>query len=358
MRVAIIPTSTWTGERAYGDYLIPGLRNKGIEVDLIDTRYFQTPHRKIWVGSLLLKKTLMHKGLVIVHNLDNLGPYLIKRSLEHVRPISTVHDIAPLILPYMSDWVIKADFGLILPRLLNNSSLIIVPSKSTKGDIISKFSIGENKIAIIEQGVDTSFFYPRHFNQQVLRKYHIPNQYLLYAGTDSARKNLVNLILGYSKICDEISHDLVLVGMINRDYVERVVTRVVHAAEAQQHISQRIHLVGYVERADLPYIYSSASALVLPSLYEGFGMPPLEAMACGTIAVVSNNSSLREIVDGSAILINDPLDPEEISARILQALEKDDESDLKQRGLSQAQKYTWENTVQKTIAAYDKVAQM
>ena len=358
MRVAIIPTSTWTGERAYGDYLIPGLRNKGIDVEVISTRYFQTPHRKIWVGSLLLKKTLMDKGLVIVHNLDNLGPYLIKRPLENVRAISTVLDVAPLILPHMSDWVIKTDFGLILPRLLNNSSLIIVPSQSTKGDIISKFSIDEDKIATTELGVDTSFFYPRQFNQQVLRKYHMPSQYILYAGTDNPRKNLVNLILGYSKICDEISHDLVLVGMINRDYVERVITRGVHAAEAQKHLFQRIHLVGYVDRADLPCIYSSASALVLPSLYEGFGLPPLEAMACGTIAVVSNNSSLREIVDGSAILINDPLDPEEISTRILQALEEDDESDLKQRGLCQAQKFTWENTVQKTIAAYDKVAQM
>ena len=358
MRVAVIPARTWTGERVYGDYLIAGLRNKGIEVDVINTRYFQTPRRKILVGSLLLKKTLMDRSLLIVHNLDNLGPYLIKRSLENVRAISTVLDVAPLILPYMFDRIIKTDFGLILPRLLHNSNLIIVPSQSTKGDIISKFSIDENKIEITELGVDTSFFYPRHLNQQVLRKYHMPSQYLLYAGTDNPRKNLVNLILGYSKTCDEISHDLVLVGMIKRDYVERVIKKGVHAAEAQKHILQRIHLVGYVDRADLPCIYSSASALILPSLYEGFGLPPLEAMACGTIAVVSNNSSLREIVDGSAILINDPLDPEEISTRILQALEEDDESDLKQRGLSQAQKFTWENTVQKTIAAYDKVAQM
>jgi glycosyltransferase involved in cell wall biosynthesis len=81
-------------------------------------------------------------------------------------------------------------------------------------------------------------------------------------------------------------------------------------------------------------------------------------MACGTVAVVSNNSSLREIVDSSAILINDPLDPKEISTRILEALEEEDKSDLKRRAIRQAQKFTWENTVQKTIAAYDKVVQM
>jgi len=363
MRVAIIPATSKTGEATVSRHLIHGLLERGVDVKVLHHFALNSTNRKVFLGSLLLKRLLNDDSISLVHNVDNLGPFLFRHKDWRIKKVLTVHDIAPVILPpqyerIVRDRILRFYFTTVLPKLIDNCDLIIVPSYSTMTDLIAKFGVRKEKIAVVHQGVDTSFFRPSNNCNQILNKYGLRNEFLLYVGTDSPRKNLKTLVNAYVSIFQEISGDLVLIGPISENKVRAYINLSRLPSHLKTEVQKRIILLGHIAYDDLPGIYSSASALVLPSLYEGFGLPPLEAMACGTIAVVSNNSSLREIVNSSAILVNDPLDPEEISTKIREALEEGDKNDLKQRALRQAQKFTWENTVQKTIAAYDKVVQM
>jgi glycosyltransferase involved in cell wall biosynthesis len=253
----------------------------------------------------------------------------------------------------------RFDFATVLPRLIKNTDLTIVDSYSTMADLIAKFGVNKEKLTVVHLGVDTSFFYPRHDSSQVLDKYGVRHEFLLYVGTDILRKNLKTLVRAYTSICREIPHDLVLVGPISEKRLRTYINKSDIPSHERKEVQNRITLLGYVAYEDLPSIYSAATALILPSLYEGFGLPPLEAMACGTTAVVSNNSSLKEVVSNCGVIIKDPLDPEEISIRILEALEEGEQpSDLTRRGIERAREFTYERTIQKTIAAYDRVTQM
>ena len=364
MKVAIIPTATRTGERTLSRCLIRGLQQQeDIEVQVLKHFALSRPNVKIFLGSLLLKYLIKDESVAVVHNVDNLGPFLFRHKDFAIRKVLSVHDISPLMLtqPFeaaVSDRVVRFDFTTLLPRIIKNTDLIIVPSYSTRGDLISTFGAKKENIVVTPYGVDTSFFYPREDYAAVLDKYRLRRKFLLYVGNDRTRKNLKTLVRAYADIFKEIPHDLVLVGPISPNRLRAYINLTDLSAKLKKEVRARIIVLGYVTRDDLPIIYSAATAFVFPSLYEGFGLPPLEAMACGTIAIVSKNSSLNEVVGDCGILIDDPLDPEEISARILEAIEEDaSPNDLVRRGIERAKHFTWDKTVQATIAAYYQVTQ-
>jgi len=352
MKIGIIPPITRTGEFKYGEYLVRGLVERGLEVELINNRFLTSkPNLKIFLGSLLLGK-IIDEDIEILHNIDNLAPFLFENSGRKIKRISTVHDIAPVILPGIHSRIIKFNFNYILPKLIKNSDLIIADSDSTKKDLESNFKVKDEKIEVVHSGVDLSFFYPRTLNKEVLNKYGIERDYLFYLGNDNPRKNLKNLILAYSKIYREIDQDLVLVGPINQNNLRAFIKKI----DKGNGLSERIITPGYVDYEVLPLFYSGASALVFTSLYEGFGFPPLEAMACGTPIIISNNSSIPEVVGETGLYINNPLDVEEISNNIQTLLDDEKlQKKLKNQGPKQAKKFSWENTIDKTLAAYKKV---
>jgi glycosyltransferase involved in cell wall biosynthesis len=246
----------------------------------------------------------------------------------------------------------KFDFKIILPKLIENSDLVITDSYSTKKDLEDYFEVKEEKIDVAHLGVDLSFFYPREHDNAVMEKYGINNDYLFYLGNDNPRKNLKNLIIAYSKIYRDIEQDLVLVGPIDQNNLRAFIEKI----DKGNGLSQRIITPGYVDYEHLPLFYSRATALVFTSLYEGFGFAPLEAMACGAPVIVSNNSSISEVVGESGLYINNPLDAEEISNRIYKLLNDEKlQKKLKRHGPKRAEKFTWGNTINKTIKAYEKV---
>ena len=353
MKIGIISPATRTGEHRYGEYLIEGLKESGFNVEILNNSLLTSrPNIKIFIGSLLLSKFLKHKNLSIIHNLDNLGPFLIKQNLGHTKTIITIHDIAPVILPEIYNVIMRFNFGSILPKLIENTDSVITISNSTKNDLISRFGVDENKINIIPQGVDDSIFYPRSSSEDVLKKYKINPNYLMYAGGDDPRKNLKSLIGAFDEIVQDIPHDLVLVGPINK----KNLTNIVKNQHNSNILRDRIILPGYVNDKDLPVLYSSASAFVFPSLYEGFGLPPLEAMACGVPVIVSDNSSLKEVVDNAGVLIDDPLNTGEIAGKILDVInERKLPEKFKKRGLKQAKNYSWNNTIRQTVELYNKL---
>ncbi len=357
MKVTIIPPTSRTGESVYSKYLISGLIRRGIDVEILRNSFLSRPNIKIFLGSFLLENLIKDRGISIVHNLDNLGPYLIRQRSAGVKNVLTVHDIAPVILPQIHNWIIKFDFKLILPKLIENCNSLIVDSHSTKEDLVSNFGVNDNKIDVIPLGVDTSFFYPRtpEETETIFKKYGIPTRYILYTGDDNARKNLKNLIIAYGRISSEIPHSLVLVGPINKSKVREIIDGCPGSGNFKKQLLSRVITSGYVDYEDLPTIYSGASAFVFPSLYEGFGLPVLEAMACGTPVITSNTSSLPEVVGDAGIYIN-PLHPKEIAVNILKVLEDNAlQEKLKKIGFERARKFTWEETVEKTIQVYKKI---
>lgn len=354
MKIAIIPPISSTGESRYNDYLIEGLKQKGIDVEIINNKFlFNRPNVKIFLGSLLLNKILKDKEIDILHNTDNLGPFLVKNN--NIKTVLTVHDITPVLFPEIYNSILKFNFKIILPRLIKNTDSIIVSSHSTKKDIVKNFKI-KNKINVTQLGIDNSFFYPRENNKDILKKYGIKNEFLMYTGNDNPRKNLKNLILAYSEIYDKIPHDLVLVGPINKENILKIIKS--HGIN-QFKLVKRIIFLGYIDLSDLPHIYSAASAFIFPSLYEGFGFPPLEAMACGAPVLLSNNSSLREIAGNAGKYLKDPLNPQKFSEDILELINDIElQEKLKNKGFIQSKKFNWESTVEKTIKVYDKYNQL
>lgn len=185
---------------------------------------------------------------------------------------------------------------------------------------------------------------------KVLKKYKINQPYILYVGSFDARKNLLGLLNAFSKLRQHLpAWKLVIVGA--RKWKSTPVFEVVQRLQLEEYV----HFTGFVEEADLPALYNGADLFVFPSLYEGFGLPVLEAMACGIPVVTSNTSSLPEVAGDAALLV-DPMDVEAIAAAMQQVLSDPGlAAELRRRGLEQASKFSWERTARETLAVYEKV---
>lgn len=354
MKIAFItPQSSQTGEQRYSELLINSLEKEDFEIEILD-EFILTRHPfKVYLGSIFLKNILKRKNISIVHNLDNIGPFLFNKP-DNSLCITNVWDIAPIILPEIHNWRIKLDFKL-LSRLISNTDFVISPSKSTKNDLINKLQVEPEKIETIPLGIDLKTFYPRTLNSQILEKYDIKDNYILYTGTTNPRKNLSNLINAYIDIIEDISLNLVLVGPIKEEFIRNIITNS-KANLSTNEIMNRIKILGYIDYFDLPHVYSAATIFVFPTLYEGFGLPPLESMACGTPVIVSNNSSINEVVGNSGVYIHNPLNHLEISEKIKMVLEdKKMQKKLIKRGIDRSKNFDWKKTVDLTIKFYKRV---
>ena len=356
MRVAIIPPTTKTGEWTLNQHLISGLRAHNVDVRVLHHFALNRQRTKVLLGSLLLKRLVKDGPISLIHNVDHLGPFLFRHRNLPAKKVLTVHDIAPAMVPACHTRIVRFDFAIVLPKLIENCDLIIVPSYSTMTDLIAKFGVRKEKLKVIHLGVDTSFFHPRSDYSHVMRKYNLRRSYLLYVGDDNPRKNLKTLIRAYVSVFQEIPNDLVLIGPINENKIQAYINSSDLPSHVKKEAQRRISVLGYVAYEDLPRIYGAATALIFPSLYEGFGLPPLEAMACNAPVVLSDNSSLREVAGDAGLYINDPLNSADISGKILDITT--DESlreSLRSKGSTQAHRFSWETTVQKTINAYDSI---
>lgn len=352
MKVAIIPATKGLGEVTYSNYLLEGLEDQ-IDVQVLQHPWLNRPNIKVCLGSFVLKKLLHDKQFAVLHDLNSLGPYLIRQNYDNVKTVLTVHDISPVILPEFNSRIMRFDFGSLLPRLIDNVDLVISVSRTTKNDLISAFEVETNKIQVIPSGVDTSVFYPRMDLASVQEKYGIQTEYLLYAGVNHPRKNLKSLILSYCDICSEIPHDLVFVGGMTQRYVNKAITEDRYLRKSKGTLLSRIKPLGVINRNDLPHIYSGASAFIYPSLYEGFGLPPLEAMASGVPVIVSDTPALREVAGAAAIYVEAPFNRHNISDGILKVVTNDKlRAKLRACGLRRAKLFSWDTTVTDTVNAY------
>lgn len=258
--------------------------------------------------------------------------------------VCTFHDMIPLDHP---EWFNKrfADwYGWLLPRLARKVRHIIANSTYTKKRVLELCGIGEDRVTVIPLGVDPRFRrQPAEAVEQMRQKIGLPGrEYVLYLGSLEPRKNMAGLLAAWSKVQDSLPEDLQLViagakgkpGVFAQVYPET--------------LPPRVHFTGYVDDELLPALYSGAMAVVYPSLYEGFGFPPLEAMACGVPVVTSNTTSLPEVTGGAAMLVN-PTDTGAIASAI-EALAKS--AGLRDRmgrqGCDWARQFCWDRAAKRT----------
>ncbi|QQS46916.1 MAG: glycosyltransferase family 4 protein [Acidobacteriota bacterium] len=239
-----------------------------------------------------------------------------------------------------------------LPIMIRRATMIISPSEWTKQEIIRYLGTRPEKIRVIHEGAREKMRpLPEAEIRGVLEKHGIHSQYLLYVGTIEPRKNLVTLIRAYHELLRETPHRPRLVLCGGRGWLEDEVFKLVEELKLQD----EVRFTGYVDDADLPALYSGAEAFIYPSVYEGFGLPPLEAMACGTPVITSNVSSLPEVVGGAGLL-HDPQDHRALTRHIATLLgDRSASEKLERAGIEQASRFSWERAARETQALYDEV---
>ena len=263
-------------------------------------------------------------------------PFFLRKPKGNL--IVTVHDIIPILYPQYHPLKRALYFKYFLKPLLKKADKIISVSEATKKDLVGKLNIEERKIKVIHLGVSEKFKPTEDIS--VLKKYGINKNYIFFLGTIEPRKNVQRLIEAYNKL--ECEDKLVIAG--GKGWGEEVTSN-----------NENIVFTSYVDEKDLPALYSHATLFVYPSLYEGFGLPVLEAMACGTPVITSNISSLQE-VSGNAAVLCDPMNVEDIKDKIRLVLDDNQlQESLRVKGLERATKFNWEKCARETEKVYEEL---
>jgi glycosyltransferase involved in cell wall biosynthesis len=273
---------------------------------------------------------------------------VIRRS--GMKTIVTVHDLGAEFLAEYHQFPQKLYLNWSTKYVAKFATHLIAVSEATKKDLVREMNVDPKRITVVPEAVDLGFYYERGKNEveQVKKELGITKNYLLFIGTIQPRKNLLRLIEAFSKIGDK-KLELILAGKPGWLFEE------IYAAPKKFGIEDRVKFVGYVKDEQLPALYSGAEAFVFPSLYEGFGLPILESMACGVPVLTSRTSSMPEVSGGNAVLVN-PNKTSEIT-RGIQTLIKDRSlyKKLSDSGKRWANQFTWERTARETIGVFERV---
>jgi len=268
--------------------------------------------------------------------------------------VCTVHDLSHIYYPECHPKERVKFLLRYLPQSIEKVDHIIAVSEFTRAEVINTFNISPAKITRIYHGI-SKLYRPRQFDEikaVLCRLGLLGKNYLLSVGTLEPRKNLERLILAFKQLSEQQRnrHPLVLVGVKgwNHSRLEQLIKPLLQ--------KKQLHYLGYVSELDLAYLYSGAFAFVYLSIYEGFGLPLLEAMASGVPILTANGSSLLEVVENAALLVN-PFDIDAIVAKLCQLLGNEElRVRLKQRGLIQAEKFSWKVCIENIINVYRKLA--
>lgn len=262
--------------------------------------------------------------------------------------VLTVHDLIGMLFPQNLPPVARFYWSRWLPWSVRWADRVLADSEHTRRDIVRLMRIPAERIVVIPLGVQPIF---RPIRDDAIlaalrQKYGLPAQIILYIGTLEPRKGLDTLVDAYAALADIVPQDVVIVGKLGW-YTESLFRQV-----AQLGLERRVHFTDYVPDDDVPGLFNLADVFVFPSRYEGFGLPPLEAMACGTPVISSNAASLPETV-GDAGLLVPPDAPGALAAALRRVLgDADLQTRLRAAGLVQAQRFTWEETARQTLAVY------
>jgi glycosyltransferase involved in cell wall biosynthesis len=286
------------------------------------------------------------------------SPDFVLPPLVRTPAVLTVHDLSFLRVPDCFVPAFRSYLSSAVPRAVARAGRILADSTSTRNDLVELLDVEPARITVIYPGVEARFRPVREPDARaaVRARYGLPARFILGLSTLQPRKNFDGLVAAFARLVGGAEGwpgladvHLVVAGQKGWMYEEALATA------AGSGVADRIHFTGFVDDADLPALYSLASVFAFPSWYEGFGVPVLEAMACGTPVVAADNSSLPEVV-GEAGLLVDAADTDGLARAIGQVLSEDAlRRRLAARGLERAQRFTWARAAEQLLQVYGEV---
>jgi len=264
--------------------------------------------------------------------------------------VVTIYDLSFLLYPESFKRFKRFYLGLFTRLSARRARRIIAISRSTKRDVIRLLGVPPEKVEVVYCGIDEAFHPLAEDQVAVFRSERgLPERFVLFVGTIEPRKNVARLIEAFSVFRFPFSDFRLVIGGAKGWFYDDVFARVEELG-----LEGQVVFPGYIPVSELPLWYNAAELFVYPSLYEGFGLPPLEAMACGTPVITANTSSLPEVVDSAGLTV-DPLDVEGLAEAMRRVL--GDEvlrREMRERGLQRAKSFSWMKTAQETVQVYQR----
>lgn len=302
------------------------------------------------IGNLALSEATRRYELELLHDPNGIAPFFGPRA--GARRIVTIHDAFAFVYPETHNRLDNWRYHTMLARAARRADMVLTDSEHSRQDLKRYLAIPDANIRLIPCGLNPRFqpIADGPERRAALDRYGIAAPYLLYVGGINARKNIARLFEAFAQVRERHSGLKLVIGGKRQWQTDEIDTTFERLA-----LHDHVHFTGYLDDRDLPALYSAAEVFVFPSLYEGFGLPPLEALACGTPVVTSNVSSLPEVV-GSAALTVDPYNVAELAAAIERALtDKPLRAELRQRGIVQAQQFTWRHAARDVSEVYERL---
>jgi glycosyltransferase involved in cell wall biosynthesis len=361
MRIAI-DTQTALGQKSgFGSYvsnLLDALRQQPDAPDLLaiapdSHRDLSTPQR--WWWNQVGFPARIPTGVDLIHQPSFSVP-VIARSLKRVPVVVTIHDIIPYLFPENLAWPSRWFFNRWMPFSYRFADAYIVISEHTKRDLLEHYRLPPEKIRVIPLAAAPHFRVlqseeAKRRIREVREKYRLPTPYFLHVATLEPRKNLPFLVRSFAELLKSSPSECALVITGKKGWMYDTLYR-----EIRNHgLEERVILTGYVPDEEIPYLYNGAIAFLFPSLYEGFGLPPLEALSCGLPVISSNTSSLPEVIGEAGILVS-PTDTAGWVSAMRHILEDAElRRHYRKRGLEQAARFQWSHTAAATLTVYHRL---
>jgi len=303
----------------------------------------------VWRALYTTPAGIVRQGIDVFHGLDHVGlPPFSKRS----KYVVTIYDVIPLLFPQTFSLRHRLVVRAALARVCKQADVVIVLSQATKEDLLQHCRLSEDRVVVIPAACDARFSpaVDQARLSYVRLKYGLPPLYMLFLGTLNPRKNVTTLLQAFAQFhhtqrVAPVVH-LVIAGASEwrTPGMDRTLQRL-----GLEHV---VHFPGFLDEEDLPDLYRGALLFVLPSIYEGFGLPVLEAMGCGVPVVTSNVASLPEVAGDAAVLV-DPYDAEGMAAALTEVVHNETLRRVLQcKGIAQAQKFSWATAAQRTLDLY------
>jgi glycosyltransferase involved in cell wall biosynthesis len=296
-----------------------------------------------------LNVELMRLGLDVLHSPDFIPPHR-----PSCKSVITVHDLAFLLYPHFLTKESARYYGHIDQAVVWTDQIIAV-SENTRRDTVQHLGVSEDKITVVYEAANPIFrpLDREEARRQVRDRHGIDGRFVLFVSTIEPRKNVPALLRAMWQLMEGYKEDVHLVLAGGKGWLFEDVFAVVEKLK----LDSRVHFVGRVSSEDLLVLYNAAELLAHPAFYEGFGLPPLEAMACGLPVIVSNVASLPEVVGDAGLLI-DPHDVDELAVSMWRVLNDDGlRAEMRAQGLRQAARFSWERAARETLKIYAKAFQ-
>jgi glycosyltransferase involved in cell wall biosynthesis len=300
-----------------------------------------------WLEQWLLRFELPPLGLDVLHSPDFIPPFRC-----NCKSVITIHDLAFLLYPQLLTEDGAHYYGQI-DQAVHHTDHIIAVSQNTKEDIIRLLGVPENKITVIYEAANPIYRPVEDEGElrRVRKKYHIAGDFILFVSTIEPRKNLPTLLRAFRQLLDDYKPEVRLVVAGRRGWLFEEVFSLIEELK----LSEDVLFLGRVPLEDLPPLYTAARLCAYPSTYEGFGLPPLEAMACGTPVVTSNVSSLPEVVADAALLVA-PDDVPGLTVALWRGLtDESQRAELVEKGFRRTKCFSWEKAARQTLAVYQSL---